>query len=225
LKYTNSEEVITHTFSRHAEGRNGADWEWWFLNDTGRSIGFRVQAKTIDIGTERYEHLHYRSWGRYQCDKLIERASGGIRPLIPIYCFYTHTHNEDLLSDWSCCLEDEDKSLFGCSIASAYIVQTWQEGHLRALSDIHEYLRPWHCLVCCASHGGHSFPDRIERYVRNTHFFPETKNESAINFPESFVSNSLPDYIQNIKSGNLGNIKAPDKYLGGVLIITEKERK
>ncbi|AZC00460.1 hypothetical protein DKE52_008150 [Acinetobacter pittii] len=60
LKLRHPYDVFTTTFTRHEEGKNGADWEWWFVDSTGRKgIGFRVQAKIINFESNSFKQLHY----------------------------------------------------------------------------------------------------------------------------------------------------------------------
>jgi hypothetical protein len=34
LKFFLSPEITTHTFTKHEEGKNGGDWEWWLSNSS-----------------------------------------------------------------------------------------------------------------------------------------------------------------------------------------------
>ena len=59
LKLSHPSEVITTTFTKPKEGTTGADWEWWFTGSSGYWLGFRVQAKIIELQSSVFEHLHY----------------------------------------------------------------------------------------------------------------------------------------------------------------------
>lgn len=83
LKLAHPRQVIIKTFNKIEEGTTGADWEWWFRLGS-RWIGFRVQAKILDIRDDSFHHLHYPVASPAQCDKLI--AQSRIHPArIPLY--------------------------------------------------------------------------------------------------------------------------------------------
>jgi hypothetical protein len=149
-------QVITTTFNKKEEGKNGADWEWWFVQ-RNRWIGFRVQAKILEINTDTFEHLHYnkaeytyiidpttnKTIGRkkvipekrvFQCNKLIQDAlrtidqNGSIcSPKIPIYCLYLQTDDPTRLKRKLCLRE-----LWGCSLLNAFQVKKIQSENINA---------------------------------------------------------------------------------------------
>lgn len=63
-------EIVS--FTKPAEKRTGADWQWWF-GSSGRWIGVRVQAKVISLPSRRFKQLNHRA-GK-QCADLINGAS------------------------------------------------------------------------------------------------------------------------------------------------------
>jgi hypothetical protein len=71
LKDRHPTQVYTKVFTKPQEGLNGADWEWW-LTDSKRSewLGIRIQAKVLDLTTDSFPHLHYKSGRIYQATKL-----------------------------------------------------------------------------------------------------------------------------------------------------------
>ena len=71
LKLRHSRQVRTKVITKKAEGKNGADWEWWFTSKH-KWIGIRGQAKIININTNEFLHLHYQQPTSkiFQCDKL-----------------------------------------------------------------------------------------------------------------------------------------------------------
>ena len=46
LKLRHSNEVLTTTYNRIQEGKNGADWEWWFTNK-GKTAWYGVRVQTL----------------------------------------------------------------------------------------------------------------------------------------------------------------------------------
>jgi len=85
FKACGKKQVVTHNFTRQEESRNGADWEWWFVRPNGQCIGFRVQAKVINLQSNGYNQLHYKNKsGVAQTTLLIRDARK--HKAIPLYC-------------------------------------------------------------------------------------------------------------------------------------------
>jgi len=80
------------SFSKRLEGENGADWEWWFGRRDGTWLGFRIQAKVLNLDSDRFEHLHYgpRRAGGTQAEQLVRSAFNADPPRVPLYCLYSH---------------------------------------------------------------------------------------------------------------------------------------
>ncbi|HYW21276.1 MAG TPA: DUF6615 family protein [Nodularia sp. (in: cyanobacteria)] len=171
LKIRHASEVYNRTFSKPEEGSNGADWEWWFTGSSRKWIGFRVQAKVIEIKTNSFKHLHYRkdSHSPFQCDILIQDALQKPFPRIPLYCLYSNWNTLPQIH-WRCQTYYPIEEHYGCSILSAFAVRclrsigTSKTKHLKALLN---YISPWHCLVCCRGYEAGDLPSRVFRYWRD----------------------------------------------------------
>lgn len=158
LKLRHPYDVFTTTFTRHEEGKNGADWEWWFVDSTGRKgIGFRVQAKIINFESNSFKQLHYiKNKGepteQSQTELLIKAAQS--KNLIPLYCLYIQKN--DLLNDlnpllaWVKCFHYVyTLEHFGCSILSVENVKRLKKPIKKDhLGDVIDKIYPWHFLVC-----------------------------------------------------------------------------
>ncbi|MBE9049519.1 hypothetical protein IQ243_03695 [Nostocales cyanobacterium LEGE 11386] len=170
FKIRHISEVYSRTFSKPEEGLNGADWEWWFTGSSRKWIGFRVQAKVIDIKTNSFKHLYYRKNkdSPFQCDTLIQNALQKPSPCIPLYCLYSNWNTLTQLP-WKCASYYPVEESYGCSILSAFAVR-----YLRSIKNLEtrhfktllSYISPWHCLVCCRGYGGGDLPNRVFRYWR-----------------------------------------------------------
>jgi hypothetical protein len=75
-------------FNQNEEGLVGADWLWWFVDDTGEGFGLLVQAKRL-----KFEHSQptidfgYQSGGESQMDKLLRAADiFGVPAAYVLYC-------------------------------------------------------------------------------------------------------------------------------------------
>jgi hypothetical protein len=231
IKRNHPLDVKTKVFPKHEEGQNGADWEWWFGNRKSQWVGFRVQAKILNIEKDRFDHLHYKSTQTavFQTDKLIERSITRHYPKMPLYCLYLQTNDRNRLTTWSCQSFPLISDLWGCSLVSAFSVR-----YLRStrpfrnhLSDLEPYLKPWHCLVCCAGYGGNGFIERIDKY-RSANFAIDSEALAAlgVSMPNTFLIERPPQYVLNIIENETNdNIIAEDEDLSGVFIYTVDDEK
>jgi len=228
IKQLHSREVHMQAFTKREEGKNGADWEWWFTNASNQWIGFRVQAKIINIASNEFEHLHYKSptTGTIQCDNLIKEALANPYPKIPLYCLYLQTDDTGELPQWNCPTVVPINYLWGCSLASAFSVKRLRAASEKHLTHLEPYLRMWHCLVCCTGHGGRNSIERINNYSSiNFGIDSEAATELGLEVPDSFIIDTPPPYVLNILTNdNIGDILPPDN-LGGVLIYTFDDAK
>lgn len=226
IKARHDGQVKTKVFTKRQEGINGADWEWWFLGLTGNWIGFRVQAKIINLQSSEFEHLHYQNpiTHIYQCDKLIQNALTRRNPKIPLYCFFIQTDNNAYLNSWTCRTVPYAKDIYGCSITSAFKVKQLRATNSKHITDLQVDLRPWHCLVCCSGYGNSDFISNIQAYAKaNFKFDNDIAKELGVTIPENFSTQKPPDYVLAIlENENNDNIKAPDEEIDGVIVITEK---
>ncbi len=219
LKVQHRGQIKTKIFTKNQEGRIGADWEWWFKGLNGNYIGFRVQAKIINIQTDQFEHLHYQKNNDYQCEKLITNALNANVPLIPLYCLFIQTDNTTLINvnNWPCGTTPFLKELYGCSLISAFSIRQLRARNLKHLNDLKANIKPWHCLVCCKHYGSGDFIDNIYSYSLNN--FDFTGQDKV---PDSFVTNKPPSYVLSIiENESNDNIKLPDEELDGVFIFLE----
>jgi len=256
LKLRHVCEVYTRTFNKRQEGKNGADWEWWFTGSSGKWIGFRVQAKVIDIRTDSFEHLHYKKDkdSKFQCDILIETAlkkRRPHRPLIPLYCLYSNWNSLSQTPDWRCQTYFPLEQSYGCSILSAFEVYYLRTGYKikkKSLKDLLNYMKPWHCLVCCRQGIGRQgigdLPHRVFRYWRDFIVGNEERifDELSVSASESLnddqdnyrrienyrrICNEIellddaPDYVQFLLNNDLQ--EQPDPNLRTITIFKERD--
>jgi hypothetical protein len=148
IKLRHQQNVDIITFGTNAESKNGADWELW-IEDKGLYMGFRMQAKVIDLSTHRYKQLYDENKNIYQCDTLIKSALKPKCMLFPLYCLYTYW-------EWSKFPDFHDitrrtgaKEHFGCSLLDPFTVlslrNTKNNTHIKKL--LHG-MSPWSTLVC-----------------------------------------------------------------------------
>lgn len=212
LKIRHSHEIYSITFNKIDEGKNGADWEWWFTNSNeNKWIGFRVQAKVIDIKTQSFEHLYYKNSNNpsHQCDILINDSLAQQHPRIPLYCLY---------SNWSNSIEiplgDENyyglRELYGCSIIPAFAVRylRCKKRKPKHLKHLFQYMRPWHYLLSCSKSQSVSLPDRVCNYWVNS--LRQIEKSILEEFDEN-TSSELEQWRNNYweKYNNIGVVDEP----------------
>lgn len=109
-------------FNKGQEGKNGADWEWFF-EGLECSVGFRIQAKVLRRGENSPGKYAQLGKPAGQTKKLINEAKKF--GLNPIYIFYNHqwVQNHQLFGpsvqpDWF------GRSCWGCSVATAEFIKS-----------------------------------------------------------------------------------------------------
>lgn len=218
IKSRHSSEIITTTFSKPAEAKNGADWEWWLMGSHGRWLGFRLQAKVIDPTRKKFEHLYYQRKGRArQVDLLCNNANLEGYHRIPLYCLYTQWPASVPAPDWPCGSFAARRKSYGCSLVDACLIRK-SAGSANA-SDLEFLLpkmMPWHCLVCCHGCGGDDLPSRALAVWRNR--LSPTPDASIT---ESAITGQPPNYVLTLlKEGRL--VDPPDADLRTVTILREE---
>jgi len=233
IKISHPQTIYIYKYSKSEEGIEGADWEWWFLSSSDECIGFRVQAKVLNIFTQRYEYLHRSKKNpdtqvvTYQCDTLIHRASIAPYRPIPIYCLYSSWRRIRSKDFWPCGCIDYKRRLWGCSTVPAQIVKHLRhQENRKGINDLLPFLQPWHCLVCCKAYGGNTLPDRVCHYWNSIMAKAKMAAESIapledIKWPAVIEPlKSPPNHVSGIIAGKPLD-EAPDNMLAGVFIIKE----
>lgn len=207
-------EVATITFTKPKEAETGADWEWWFTGRSRKWLGFRIQAKVLDLRSDKFEHLHYKTPSRrYQTDLLCERAKQHLPRKIPLYCLYVHWLQMSSIPPWRCPTFPFAQELFGCSLVDAQHVIRLQPNKTK-LQELFPFMIPWHCLVCCEGYGSGDLPERA------LNFWRERVAGEALP-PEVELVSEPPRYVRQVLSNELS--EAPDGDLRTITVFNERE--
>jgi hypothetical protein len=217
LKSRHTHEVITTTYTRHQEAKTGADWEWWFTNtDKSAWFGVRVQAKILNLTTERFAVLNYKN----QTNVLINDAQKN--GLYPLYCFYSqwalstsHSPNKYLT------FPDAPES-YGCSIVDAHTIKNNKNNkNSNTLASVMTNAFPWSCLVCCrgtissSGSGNDSLPNMVRSFIGNA-FIQENHDDNS-SLPE--IIDRPPQHILALLDGEVNDSKIDDPNLAGAIVI------
>ncbi|MBJ6640365.1 hypothetical protein H4K36_25410 [Streptomyces sp. DHE7-1] len=138
-------------FNKAQESRNGADWELW-IHNRSHGVGLRIQAKRANARGQ-YDVAYWLPQPEaYQCDLLIQHAF--LAECVPVYLLYNHltwSLNPEA-SQWLCSHTAPDDSHHGCSLLSAYYVQSQLFGVTAGCNISHRGLRnaslPWNRVLC-----------------------------------------------------------------------------
>lgn len=221
-----SHELNIKSFTRSAEGINGADWEFWISNGNGLGIALRVQAKRL-FPSGKYESLFHQSKTQVrkstnQCRELIKNAGSSI----PIYVFYNSLFNFRLPLSWTYqflgCHSIFD---WGISMCGAYTV----EDAIKRKCNKQEFLSmvPWHYLVCaeCCSDKPNQFD--LPTIVGNSLRLLFEADDGAVHEPYNFQpNNNPPNWVKFLKEPDYTNNSILDEYmlefnLRGIVIMEQ----
>ncbi|WP_223649679.1 DUF6615 family protein [Hymenobacter psoromatis] len=210
-------------FNKIEEGKNGADWEWWFQGSSGKWLGMRIQAKVISKKAHEFEHLHY-PWPKNpksvsQCDKLINQSQyERDYPRVPLYLLYCHWLSlPQKLTKILDCVTNYNESILGCSIMAAIRVKKLR-GHIegekknsyrRNLCDVAPHLLPLQSLICNSfSAEGGSIVEQIEAVLK---YIGAIDRVSKV----QYLLDSPPNYVAKlIDSKNMPLTATSDKFVG-----------
>ncbi len=210
-------KISIDTFTRHAESLNGADWEWWFSGPSGKWLGMRVQAKVLNLASEKYEHLHHKNKHGSQVDLLIKDASKN--KLIPLYCMYTNWDPKKYKANWNCQSYKPTVRHYGTAILSPQEVKKLQSNNETRLSSVIKSLKPMHCIFCCSGFGGKELPERALSWLAGMDLISEMETNSA----EEYLRDYPPYYVNQLLEGELENdfIDLHDERLKRVTVFKE----
>lgn len=89
---------------KNIEGVQGTDWEWFVGSSKSGWIRYVIQAKKLNLNTNRYETLHYKVGnsknGKYQIDLLQNFAE--VNGAVPLYSFYNYYPQAKQSKHWHC---------------------------------------------------------------------------------------------------------------------------
>ena len=136
--------------SKPNEAMWGTDFELWLGSKSKGWFRFAIQAKKLDLRTERYSSLTQANSNGPQIELLEDYAL--LNKAAPLYCLYNHTDGADVLDHWHCCTEPADLKELGCSVTPlsnvATAIDEWGGKNFDSLHK-NESTLPWKCLVSC----------------------------------------------------------------------------
>ena len=128
----------------------GTDFEWWVGSAASGWFRLAVQAKKLDVRTERYQSLTQRTKALAQYNTLMKYAS--CNGVTPIYSLYNYSGSVTPDRHWHCCSRPPDDEELGCTLTPAYnIRRAISNPRMRYFDSIHtmDNTLPWQCLASC----------------------------------------------------------------------------
>lgn len=198
LNYPGKLEIIP--FSKPAEGKVGADWEWCFASHDHQFFErMLVQAKVLDDPEREYAHIDRKigNTGKRQIDKLIETSRD--RGIPAVYAFYNHISDSSRLPS-ECMTIGTTKPnplppCWGVSIARAEFVRDTLPD--KSFDTLSQQSIPLHCLLCSGGRttlGPSGSPGAVSNALRGLGFEMSFETFDRGGRPEP--SREQPSYFQ-----------------------------
>lgn len=180
----------------------------------------RVQAKVLNLKTEKYEHLHHKNKHGFQVDLLISDAKKN--GLIPLYCMYNNWDPSKYKAAWKCRTHKTTVKHYGTSILAPSVVKDLQSQSENHLSSVIGSLKPMHCIFCCNGFGGKELPDRALNWLGGIGMLDEQEYYRASEKNE-YLRSEPPYYVRQMLEGRLETdfIDVHDDRLKRVTIFKE----
>ena len=149
----NRQGLTSATFTqtpKHREATRGTDFECWLGSDHTGWLRLAVQAKKLNLRSERYANLKHKSKGGRQIDRLERYAASN--EAIPLYCLYNYSEFVVPSKHWHCCQRPFQEEELGCTITPSTnirkVIGLWGK---KNFDYIHRYENtiPWRCLASC----------------------------------------------------------------------------
>jgi hypothetical protein len=216
LDVTQGEETITDNFvldlailnsvnskiiktPKNKESCQGTDWEWWIGSHRHGWLRYAVQAKKLDLKTERYMKLNHKigkSPNQKNQHDILETYAR-INEAIPLYAFYNFIDLSNYQPYWQCTLPIDAPQLGITVTPLKNVIHAIANHSKRSFQQIHSLNEtlPIRCLAHC--------PDFSPRLSRNGRLFiPKFETNARVYKTEEvfFLKENGPDEIDNYPS-------------------------
>ena len=128
----------------------GTDFELWLGSERKGWFRFAIQAKKLDLRTDRYSSFTQGNTNGPQIKLLEEYAR--LNRAAPLYCLYNHTDGANDVDHWHCCTGSVDLKELGCTVTPLSNIEVaideWGGKNFHSIHTNKSTL-PWKCLVSC----------------------------------------------------------------------------
>ena len=141
--------IFTQT-PKQEEAKTGTDFECWLGSDSTGWIRLAVQAKRLDLKSERYASFNSSLNGSKQIDRLERYARR--HGALALYCLYNFSESVNRTRHWHCCQRPYLQEELGWTLTPAFNVRTsiklWGKRNFDFIHSQEETI-PWRCLASC----------------------------------------------------------------------------
>ena len=136
--------------SKPDEAMWGTDFELWLGSNRKGWFRFAIQAKKLDLRSDRYSSLTQCNSNGQQIDLLEQYAR--LNRAAPLYCLYNHADYVQERQHWHCCTGPVDLKELGCTVTPSSnirrAIDAWGGKNFKSIHR-RESTLPWKCLVSC----------------------------------------------------------------------------
>lgn len=147
LKNARSNRLVLQD-TRIDEATKGCDFEFWVGSNADGWHRYAIQAKKLNVRSERYDSLDHKVCGTPQIN-ILETYARHNRAM-PLYCLFNHSPSHP--SQSSRCPKFQQTRELGCSVTpSATVHRALKTRGARTFQWFHDRPEtlPWTCLVRC----------------------------------------------------------------------------
>ena len=150
LYFHGSSLLLFHHSSKSMESKRGTDFELWLGSPRLGWFRYAVQAKKLDLNSNRYSSLAHRNKHGMQIDLLKRYAK--LNRAAPLYCLYNFSDEATVSEHWHCCSGPPSLKDLGCTVTPLTnirkAISKRGERNFRRV-HMHNSTLPWRCLVSC----------------------------------------------------------------------------
>ena len=132
------------------EAKSGTDMELWLGSHSTGWFCFAIQAKRLELRSERYSSLGQANSNGKQIDLLETYAQR--KQASALYCLYNYADHSEVDKTTHCCDGTVEQKELGCTVTPlSNIREAINKKGARNFTDIHKKAntRPLRCLVAC----------------------------------------------------------------------------
>ncbi len=221
MKKEGKGQIIVESFTRHEEATNGSDWECWIKGTSGQWLGMRIQAKVLNLKSEKYEQLHHSNRHGQQVDLLIEDAKKN--GLVPLYCMYSNWNPIAYKTKSNCCTSINSVRHYGTALLNPDKVKTHAKTKGNHLRDFIADLKPMHCLFCCSGYSSGGLSETALDWLKQNGMLPKDVQHTKEETVNHYLKESPTEYVLQLLRGEFQNnpFDLADKRLKRIIVIKE----
>lgn len=138
--------------TKRKESRSGTDFELWLGSERLGWLRLAIQAKKLDMRTERFSSLTQSNSHGEQIDLLEDYAK--FNGAAALYCLYGYDDDAEAKEHeyWHCCSRYPDVKELGCAVTPSSVIRdAINTPGTKNFKSIHSNKNtlPWRCLVSC----------------------------------------------------------------------------